>query len=325
MNLPILSELKNDESTYITFSRAYVDMDEAIANGTEFYYSKIVALNIPKWERGGGPNSIFTDELKNILGVISESPNFIFPKILQYYMENILRQKIEFREITEIAFWKTLQYMGLQNPQNTVVFVNDVINSNFVRTENNNGWNSVICQIPNFCRKIKKVSTKVADGGLPLLVQSDDKDTALYDTGNKEFSFASQAERTFLDFPNFVFSSEEKSSFDFNTLLLFYRDKHGVDKLHGVNFIYPFENKVTFWEQPKLTQKTNQANSVGYQFIFNMKTCNNQASINQVQLQNENLMWWNGFEETMTSLNGFLENQLKQLNGKTPIPNIFTD
>lgn len=323
MNLPILSELKNDESTYITFSRAYVDMDDAIANGTEYYYSKVVALNIPKWERNGSQNSIFTDELKNILGVVSESPNFIFPKILQYYTENILRQKTEFLEITEMAFWKTLQYMGLENPQDTVVFMNDVINSNFIRTENNNGWNSVICQIPNFCQKLEKVSVKTVEGS--VIVETDDKDIALYDSEYKNFSFSTMRERTILDFPNFVFNNKEKSSFDFNTLLLFYRDKHGIDKLHGINFIYPFENKVTFWEQPKLTQKTNQANSVGYQFIFNMKTCNNQASINQVQLQNENLMWWNGFEETMSSLNGFLENQLKRLNGKAPIPNIYID
>lgn len=321
MNLPIFNELQNSESTYITFSHSYVDMDSAIANGTEFYYSKVVALKLPDWQVG----AFYTDDLKTIgtdSALLSTSPNMILPKVLQYYTENIIRQDIDAPHITELAFWKTLKFLGIENPTETVCFVNDVINSNFVKTESNNGWNEVICQIPNLCRKLKTVATKEVE--INSIIQTNDKDSALYDNGNKQFLFDTATKKV-LDFPNFVFDSKEKSSFEFNTLLLFYRDKDGIDKLHGINFIYPFENKVTFWRQNNLIQKTNVTNSIGYQFIFNMKTCNNEASLEKINILNENLMWWNGFEKTMTSLNSFLEDKIREKNNIEPIPNIYTD
>ena len=323
MRLPIFNELRNDESTYITLSRAYVDMDEAIANGTEFYYSKVVALNLPTWQKGNG---MFTERLKEVAGepqANSTSPNLIIPKILQYYTENIIRQsEIQTKEVTELALWKTLHLLGIQNPQQTVVFVNDVINSNFVRTEANNGWNEVICQIPNLCRKITTVALR--ETNINAVVQTNDDDSALYDNGNKQFTFDGDDKKV-LNFSKFVFDDQEKSSFNFNTLLIFYRDNDGIDKLHGINFIYPFENKVTYWEQNNLVQKTNTINSVGYQFIFNMKSCNNEATLSSVYQRNEQLMWWNGFEKTMSSLNGFLEDKLRERNNVNPIPNIYTD
>lgn len=323
MILPIFNELRNDESTYITLSRAYVDMDEAIANGTEFYYSKVVALNLPTWQKGQG---MFTERLKEVITepqATATSPNLIIPKLLQYYTENVIRQsEIQTKEVAELALWKTLRLLGIQNPQQTVVFVNDVINSNFVRTEANNGWNEVICQIPNLCRKITKVELR--ETNVNSVIQTNDEDSALYDNGNKQFLF-NDDDRKVLDFSKFIFDDQEKSSFTFNTLLIFYRDKDGIDKLHGINFIYPFENKVTYWEQNNLIQKTNTINSVGYQFIFNMKSCNNEATKSSVYQRNEQLMWWNGFEKTMSSLNGFLEDKLRERNNVNPIPNIYTD
>ena len=102
MVLPIFNELKNDESTYITLSRAYVDMDFAIANNTEYYYSKVVALNLPQWETGK-----FYTEILRTINITDVSPNVIIPKLLQFYVENMIRQNsIDTPEIAEIGLWK---------------------------------------------------------------------------------------------------------------------------------------------------------------------------------------------------------------------------
>ena len=90
MNLPNLNELKSDQSTYIAFSKALVDFDKAIAIGNPCYFTKMVTLNLPIWSY---PNffidlSVITDS-----GIAPDaSPNLVFPKAIQYYMENIIRQ-----------------------------------------------------------------------------------------------------------------------------------------------------------------------------------------------------------------------------------------
>lgn len=328
MNLPELQQLRNNESTYISFSKGLLDLDKAISNDTEFYFSKVVAIKIPNWEK----TSFFID--LSSVGIESENPNLCFPKAIQYYMENIIRQNITeetsenpVEEVVELAFWKLFKLL-LQSdedkntikPEKYVTFINDIVMSNFISTESNNGWGEIICQIPNRCRNLI-VKSKSIDNVKNIVVTSDD-DTAIYDNGNKEFIF-DDIDKKVIDFNKCEFEEIEQSEFSFNALLLFYKDSAGIDKLHGINFIYSFENKVTYWDQIALTQKTNITRNVGYQFIFNMKTCNNEASLTQIYNQNEHAMWWNGFEKTLSSLNSFLEIKMRESNTeRDPVPDI---
>ena len=103
MNLPIFNPLLQDQSTYITFSKALLDLDVALANDTEYVFSNMVALNIPAWRNP----DFFTERLKEI-GITSTDPNTVLPAMFQYYMENIIRQNVDTSAIKLYAFWKTL-------------------------------------------------------------------------------------------------------------------------------------------------------------------------------------------------------------------------
>lgn len=302
MNLPVLNPLNTDESTYITFSKALLDLDRALAYDTPYYFSYMMALNIPNWV-----NPDFYVDLSEV-GVTSTNPNTVFPKLLQYYMENITRQDIDTPEITEVAFYKALNKCGLSftDIQSRVVFCNKIVTENFIQTEVNNGWSEVLGQIPNKCAAMTPSFKQVV---IPDIVQSTDED-GMFDNGDKQFLFPADS-KFVMDFDNVKYDDVTKQTFDFNVLLLFYRDSDGVDKLHGINFIYPFDNKITYFESPRLTQKTNDARGIGYQFLFNMKSCNNEATKTMVYEWNGQA-FYNTFSRTLSLLNSFLEYQMNQ-------------
>lgn len=308
MNLPELSTLRNDQSTYISFSKALLDFDIATTDGTPCYFTKMVALNLPDWKN---PN--FFMNLSSV-GISNTNPNYAFPKSIQYYMENIIRQNIHtdgispIEEIVELAFWKMLNKMGLDLSllQATVTFANTISTANFVKTENNNGWGEIVCQVPNKCKLLIPAWKSVAN--IAPLVQCDDIDTALYDNGFKQFVFETDNKKI-LDFQNFIYNDVLEQEFQFNILLLFYIDITGIEKLHGINFIFPFEDKVAFWDLKRFIQQTNIARTIGYQFKFNMKTCNNEATLLQVMELQEH-SHWNVFFDAMSKMNTFLENKV---------------
>lgn len=308
MNLPIFHPLLADQSTYICFSKSLLDLDKATNFGSEYYFSKLVALNIPNYKN---PN-FFID--LNSVGVLTENPNTILPKVFQFYMENIIRQNTNNENITELAFYKTLNKCGISytDIHKTITFVNKIMTSNFVNIENNNGWAEIVGIIPN---KSDKLTTVFKDSIISDIITSNDSDTAIYDNGNKEFLFTDPLSKKILDFDNLIYetvSSEEVNTFDFNALLVFYKDNFGVDKLHGINFINPFENKVTYFDLPKYTQRTNDSRSVGYQFKMNMKTVNNEATKIIVEEQLDG--FWATHFQTLSKLNSFLELQMQNSN-----------
>lgn len=308
MNLPIFNQLREEESTYLTFQKALVDFDDAVANNTEYYFSNCIALQLPNWENGK-----FFYDLTSMGLPSNTTPNLVIPKMFQYYMENICRQNISIdtnipvENITEIAFWKTLIKMGV-SPKNIVTFTNGIFTNNFIKTEANNGWVEIVVNIPNNCKLLKPAWKSVEN--ISNLVQATDTDTALYDNGSKQFTFNND-EKTIFDFNNIKYDDTTKSKFGFNVLLLFYRDKSGIDKLHGINFIYPFENKVSYWDQQLLIQETNKISSRGYQFIFNMKSTNNQSSQIAAYEQNEQMFYVNQFGKTLGLLDSFLEEKIR--------------
>lgn len=308
MNLPELSQLNETQSTYITFSKSLLDLDKAVAAGTPCYFSKMVALNIPLWQ-----NPEFYIDLTSV-GVNSQNPNLILPKAIQYYMENIIRQSIgindvEIPQITELAFWKTMKKLGLieADRKSMVTFVNTIMTSNFITTESNNGWVEIVCQIPNKCKSLTTAWKVVPN--LKDTIQADDTDTALYDNGLKQFLLTSDTKQI-LDFDNLVYSDVDVKDFNFNALLLYYKDSDGVDKLHGINFIYAFENLVSYWKLPVFTQKTNTISTIGYQFKFNQKSCTNNATQILIYELQEN-SHYDTFLTTLSKLNSFLEIQMR--------------
>lgn len=320
MNLPILSGLHEDQSTYISFSKALLDFDKASSNNEVCYFTKMVALRLPNWE-----NPEFFIDLADVSPapdpaltppITDTNPNYVFPRTLQYYMENIIRQDISddgenvVEEVTELAFWKTLNKLGLvsDDVKATFTFNNEILISNFISTENNNGWAEIVAQIPNKSQVMIpawRTVTNVAD-----VVQGSDDDSALWDNGLKQFLFDDDFKKV-IDFNNITYDAVTESTFDFNVLLIFYTDASGIEKLHGINFIYPFENKVTYWDLETFTQKTNVAQTLGYQFKFNLKSCNNNATqVLVYELQEHTAL--QQFSETLGKLNAFLEIKIRE-------------
>ena len=298
MNLPIFNSLLQDQSTYITFSKGLLDLDNAHANESEYFYSKMVALNLANYK-----NPDFFIDYTILEGVTTDNPNTVIPKGMQYYMENIIRQNITNPRVVELAFYKFLNFAGISyaNIKDSIVFINKLATSNFTYVENNNGWCEVIAQIPN---KSGKLALQMLETDIPDIVPGDQTgDGGIFDNGNMEFDFTDA--KSVIDFEN---SSvlEVDGQLDFNVILLFYRDADGIDKLHGINFIQPFENKITEFELPRYTQKTNDARSIGYQFKFNLKTVNNEASLILIHAWNDHPAW-NLFSDTLEKMNSFLE------------------
>jgi hypothetical protein len=313
MNLPVISPLLLNQSTYISCTQALLDLDKANQFGTAFFFSKMLAIKVPNW---ASPD--FFMDLTS-MGVLSDSPNTVFPKSIQYYAENIARQDCGTNKVAEVAFWKMLNKMGMSydDIRASVVFMNKVATSNFITIQNNGGWGEIVGVIPNQCGLL--TGAWANNPGIPDIVASDpqnDQD-GIYDTGNKEFTFTDPKSKSTFDFANATADTTTvDESFDFNMLLFFYQDADGVDKLHGVNFINPFENKVTYWDLPIYTQFSNNATSVGFQFKLNVKTCNNSASLVLVQDYNADGSHWNTYFESLSNFNSFLELNTK---GNTPI------
>lgn len=309
MNLPIFNQLLSNSSTYITFSKSLVDMDIAKQNGTEFFYSKMVALKLPFYAMP----DFFIDLTE--VDITSTNPNTTIPKGMQYYMENIIRQNTGSENIVELAFYKFLHKCGLSysDIHDSINFVNKIATSNFTKVNNNNGWCEVVGVIPNRCLEMTKIfkENDIAD----IIPMSDDDGDSIFDNGNKEFLFnQDDLQKQTIDFDNIIYHSDSiLESFDFNVLLFFYRDAHGIDKLHGINFINPFENKITHYELPLFTQKFNDSRSIGYQFKINLKTVNNEASLIMIEEYNTDAAHWNTYFETLSGLNSLLHlNELGQ-------------
>ena len=314
MNLPILHPLLSNQSTYITFSKSLLDYDKAIGLGTAYYFSKLVAINLPEYKTPDfflDLSTIFSEENLPLI----DNPNTVIPKGIQYYMENIIRQETTSENITELAFYKFLNKCGLSytDIHDSITFVNKIVTSNFIKIGNNNGWGEIVGIIPNKSAQLTKVFKNAT---INNVVVSNDTDFALYDNSNKEFLFDDILSKKVLDFDNLIYNdvpSNTVHTFDFNALLIFYKDSDGIDKLHGINFINPFEDKITSFTLPTYTQKTNDARSIGYQFKMNMKTVNNEATKIIIEEMNASGFWGTHYE-TLSKLNSFLELQMQTTN-----------
>lgn len=308
MNLPIFNPLLTDSSTYITFSKGILDFDYAVTNNKPYYFSKMVAMNLPIYE-----NPSFYIDLSSI-NIVEKSPNTVIPKGLSNYMENIINNYSEklphYDNITELAFYKFLNKCGLSYNTifNSITYINKIMTSNFVKTENNNGWGEIVCVVPNNARKTI-INKKRLDNFPSIIVTNtpNNSDDALYDNGDKQYLFSDESKNV-IDFSNITYdNSTTNDSFDFNIILVYYTDHTGIDKLHGINFINPFVNKITHFELPVYSKKYNDSRSIGYQFKLNIKTVNNEAS--RILVEEYNDGFWTTHFDTLSRLNTFLDKQ----------------
>lgn len=309
MNLPVLNPLVLNQSNYIQNTKALLDFDIAVANGTPYYFSSMIALNLPNYLNGGWFYNL------NSIGITETNPNTVFPKVCERYMENILRQDNLNENIAELAFWKLLNKGGLSYSQirNCVVFKNEIHTANFqfVEGSGNNGWSEVVGIIPNDCKEIENIPYK--NTTINDIITTDDLDasTSLYDNGFNEFLFnVVPQNKQVIDFNNITFKPQgtEPSSFNFNCLLLFYKDRSGIDKLHGINFINPFDDNITFFELPRYKSVTNDARSVGYSFKHNLKTCLNDATRTLIEQNTDG--YWTQNLETLSLLSSYLKKDM---------------
>lgn len=309
VNLPILESLKSNESTYITFSKALLDLDKSVSLKSEYYFSKMVAIKLPDWSET--EFYLNPDISLSSVGVATTNPNTALPRYIARYMENIIRQEISDPRVTEIAFWKMLQILHRKSItidqliRDSVKVINKVVTSDFYELKNNNGWGKVITQIPN---NPDTVHFGILNPTIPRIQSNDADDEGLYDNGDKQFDFA---DCSVIDFDTVRYSSNDGHTepVEFNAILLFYKDSDGIEKLHGINFITPYINKATSWILNPLTIGNS---SIGYQFIFNIKTCNNEASITKILENNEHVNWWNGFEQTFDKLNTLIDLKIRE-------------
>jgi hypothetical protein len=313
MNLPQIGPLQANQSTYICNTRALLDLDLANQNGTGYYFSHFVAFQLPPWVNPG-----FFIDLSG-QGVISDSPNTIFPSAIMYYLENIVRQNLGTDKVAELAFYKMLNKMGMSYSaiQQSIVFMNKVATANFITIPNNTGWGEIVGIVPNQSGIL--VPAWANNPIVPNIVPNDPQNdnSGLFDTGNNEFTFTDSLSKNTFDFANASYDySTVNESFNFNLLAFFYIDSAGYPKLHGLNFISPWQNNITNWTMPEYTQMNNNATSIGFQFKLNVKTCSNNASQILVQDYNADGSHWNTYLASLTAFNSFLELQTR---GTTPI------
>ena len=365
MNLPIFNPIQSIplRSSYYTFSKALKDFDASVMNNSPYFFSKMVALNLPFWKVDVNPSSPdnsnnpslsfrfrkstsnpsgdivnYSEILSGFPEVDNESyvnPNRVIPLVFQYYMENIIRQTTVISDgnpcenIVELAFWKTLNLLGLDkdnifgnsslNIPSVVTFANNISTSNFINVSNNQGWCEIIASIPNKCPflDMNEVCWKNIVNVNDIVYADVNNDNSIYDSNQMSFAFDFTNFKKVLNFDTISklgFDFEQQSSFRFNTLLIFYKDQTGVDKLHGINFLFPFVNdtvNTNVWTQQTFHHNSNVIQTFGYSFKFNMKSVNNDATISEVYSHNEGT-FWQALEVVMGNFNSFLELQKKQ-------------
>lgn len=347
MNLPYFDPIQTnpERSTYYAFSKAMKDLDKAITENKLWYFTKMIALDLPLWNMAdmffrfrkstSSPAGDITNYYEDLeTGPFPEletdsyiNPNVVIPNMFRYYLENIIRQTNvtnngindgSEEHIAELAFWKTLNKMGISNDKiyglngekSIVTYTNSIFTSSFTDVSNNHGWCEILGGIPNKCPllKVDGTSWNVLTNIDSVISADENRDHAIYDDGDGSFSFDMANNKRVFDFEHAVYDEDDVQEFDFNTLLLFYTDWTGVQKLHGVDFIFPFKETMDGWGQEKIKHWSNNLQSFGYSFKFNMKSCNNQVSKSEVYEINEET-FYDVFEESMSNFNSFLELQ----------------
>lgn len=348
MNLPSFDPIQTspERSTYYAFSKAMKDLDKAITENKLWYFTKMIALDLPLWNMTDmffrfrkSTDAILPGDITNYyedleIGPFPEledisyiNPNVVIPKMFQYYLENIIRQTNvtnngindgSEEHIAELAFWKTLNKMGISNDKiyglngekSIVTYANSIFTSSFTDVSNNHGWCEILGGIPNKCPllKVDGTSWNVLTNIDNVISADENHDHAIYDDGDGSFSFDMSGNKRVFDFEHPVYDEDDIQEFDFNTILLFYTDWTGIQKLHGVDFIFPFKETMNGWGQEKIKHWSNNLQSFGYSFKFNMKSCNNQVSKSEVYEINEET-FYDVFEESMSNFNSFLELQ----------------
>lgn len=352
-------------SVFYTFSKALKDLDYCNSMGKPFYMSSFVALKLPKWEdvvngffykfrRGSNtqiPNTQIPgdiiyhspqfgqaeeEELSDDLTLDNNyvNPNYVIPKILGYYLENILRQDntggsgVDCQRIAEVAFWKTLIYLGIPaaDLSSMVQYVNKISIVSYTEIANNHGWSQIMCEIPNYCKHFDNTNPNIwRSSGVDLSVGvADNNDACIFDAGD---SFDFGVWNRSLDFEkiydqNTNILNTDVADMEFNTLLLFYKDSdcfdetgndNGMEKLYGIDFIMPFEKldddpMMTNYELPSFKHKTNSVQTFGYNFRFNVKSCTNNATKESVPIFIPmESSFFDLYSTVLTRLNNFLE------------------
>ena len=232
MNLPTFNPIQTPQplrSSYYTFSKALKDFDRSTLNNSPYFYSKMVALNLPFWNFSSpnpkmffrfrkstsspqGDISNYSEQLPTGFPEIESfnecsNPNTVIPLLFQYYMENIIRQTniipggTPCEQVVELAFWKTLNLLGLSQDQifgNTstdtksiVTFVNNIATSNFINVSNNQGWCEIVASIPNQCPllNITQQSWTTLTNVDNIVNADENDDNAIYDPDQGTFAF----------------------------------------------------------------------------------------------------------------------------------------
>ena len=247
------------------------------------------------------------------------NPNKVIPRLFQYYTENIIRQS-QFSEtdshitnqyISEVALYKTLSLMGI-NVFDCMIYVSDIGTCSFVEMTNNNGWVEILCQIPPQ-PSLPIINSKIITDIESEVIADDNNDDAIYDDDGNGFSFIfHQSDKHIINFSDIQYDLETKRELSFNCILLFYKDVDDVEKLYGIDFIHPYTLTQQGYDLSRSTFLTNEQNSFGYTFRFNIKSCTNKATQSLV-IQEQDGSFYDVFGKALSDFDSFLK--LKEQQG----------
>lgn len=331
MLLPFTPLPQKDKSTSYVFSKAMKDLDKAITQEKPWYFTHAVYLNIPIWSLGefyyrfrkntsspSGDIKVYDESRTGSFPELEAldnsyiNPNLVLPLLLQYYTENIIRQKIsnssneETNEyVTELAFWKTLRLMGL-DPTELVSYVSDISTASFVEIDNSTGWSQIVAAIPPQT-SLPNIDFKSIPDVDSLVIAEDNNDNSIYDSDQQGFSFIFNSEdKQVLDFTSLTYDTTTQSQLEFNIILLYYTDDSGIEKLHSVDFIHPFKLTSEGYSVPSSSFITNTVNSFGYTFNFNVKSCSNQST-KDIIIARQDGEFYSVFQHVMSDFDSFLK------------------
>lgn len=115
---PILDKLREKGATFYTFSTAINDIDRCAMNAiVRMQPSKFVLCKLPNWANLENVQTLFYPPV-DMGAEAGESPNLLFPKVIQNYMENMIQyanqEKIDasYESVAEMCWWKMLRKLN---------------------------------------------------------------------------------------------------------------------------------------------------------------------------------------------------------------------
>lgn len=148
---PVLDKLREKGATFYTFSSAINDIDRCMMNNIlKMQPSKFVVCKLPNWANLEDIQTLFYSPT-SMGAEAGESPNLLFPKCIQNYMENMIqyanveRSDSSYESSAEIAWWKMLKKLkALSLKEKKTISVGNIDKIIYEEIENSESYDSIV-------------------------------------------------------------------------------------------------------------------------------------------------------------------------------------